>query len=173
MAQDVGVVQMCCGVIPILFGWFFRVLSLHVLVFIRKTFLWLYCILICMYMWIVIFIFRVLLDGNTSQDFQSMSRRQMQLRVLGASMEYRRTGRMRLTQACTTLVVLHVLLCVRLSWNCHLHSSASLMIVTQSCSIKIESTCYLTVRFILWSIECCWLGVSSWALQTWIPDRCC
>ena len=29
---------MCCGVVPILFGWFFRVPSLHALVFIRKTF---------------------------------------------------------------------------------------------------------------------------------------
>ena len=29
---------MCCGVIPILFGWFLRVSSLHVLVFIWKTF---------------------------------------------------------------------------------------------------------------------------------------
>ena len=29
---------MCCGVVPILFGWFLRVPSLHVLVFIRKTF---------------------------------------------------------------------------------------------------------------------------------------
>ena len=28
-----------CGVIPILFGWFLRVPSLHVLVFIQKTFL--------------------------------------------------------------------------------------------------------------------------------------
>ena len=32
---------MCCGVVPILFGWFLRVPSLHALVFIRKTFLWL------------------------------------------------------------------------------------------------------------------------------------
>ena len=29
---------MCCGVVPILFGWFLRVPSLHVLVFIWKTF---------------------------------------------------------------------------------------------------------------------------------------
>ena len=29
---------MCCGVIPILFGWFLSVSSLHVLVFIWKTF---------------------------------------------------------------------------------------------------------------------------------------
>ena len=42
--------------------------------------------------------YRVLLDGNTRQDFPSMNHRQMLLRVLGASMEYRRTGRMRLTQ---------------------------------------------------------------------------
>ena len=42
MAQDVGMVWMCCGVIPILFGWFLRVPSLHALVFIQKTFLWLY-----------------------------------------------------------------------------------------------------------------------------------
>ena len=33
---------MCCGVVPILFGWFLRVPSLHALVFIRKTFLDLY-----------------------------------------------------------------------------------------------------------------------------------
>ena len=32
---------MCCGVVPILFGWFLRVPSLHALVFIRKTFLFL------------------------------------------------------------------------------------------------------------------------------------
>ena len=32
---------MCCGVVPILFGWFLRVPSLHALVFIRKTFWWL------------------------------------------------------------------------------------------------------------------------------------
>ena len=32
---------MCCGVVPILFGWFLRVPSLHALVFIWKTFLWL------------------------------------------------------------------------------------------------------------------------------------
>ena len=30
---------MCCGVVPILFGWFLRVPSLHALVFIQKTFL--------------------------------------------------------------------------------------------------------------------------------------
>ena len=29
---------MCCGVVPILFGWFLRVPSLHALVFIQKTF---------------------------------------------------------------------------------------------------------------------------------------
>ena len=29
---------MCCGVIPILFGWCLRVPSLHALVFIQKTF---------------------------------------------------------------------------------------------------------------------------------------
>ena len=29
---------MCCGGVPILFGWFLRVPSLHVLVFIWKTF---------------------------------------------------------------------------------------------------------------------------------------
>ena len=29
---------MCCGVVPILFGWFLSVSSLHVLVFIRKIF---------------------------------------------------------------------------------------------------------------------------------------
>ena len=29
---------MCCGVVPILFGWFLRVPSLHMLVFIKKTF---------------------------------------------------------------------------------------------------------------------------------------
>ena len=39
MAQDVGMVSMCCGVIPISFGWFLRVPSLHVLVFLSKTFL--------------------------------------------------------------------------------------------------------------------------------------
>ena len=42
MAQDVGMVWMCCGVVPILFGWFLSVSSLHMLVSIRKTFLWLY-----------------------------------------------------------------------------------------------------------------------------------
>ena len=30
---------MCCGVVPILFGWFLSVPSLHVLVFLWKTFL--------------------------------------------------------------------------------------------------------------------------------------
>ena len=30
---------MCCGVIPILFGWFLSVQSLHVLICIRKIFL--------------------------------------------------------------------------------------------------------------------------------------
>ena len=29
---------MCCGVVPILFGWFLRVPSVHALVFTRKTF---------------------------------------------------------------------------------------------------------------------------------------
>ena len=33
---------MCCGVVPILFGWFLRVPSLDALVFIRKTFCDLY-----------------------------------------------------------------------------------------------------------------------------------
>ena len=33
---------MCCGVVPILFGWFLSVPSLHVLVFLWKTFLDLY-----------------------------------------------------------------------------------------------------------------------------------
>ena len=37
MAQDVGMVSTYCGVVPI-FGWFLKVLSLHVLVFIKKTF---------------------------------------------------------------------------------------------------------------------------------------
>ena len=32
---------MCCGLVPILFGWFLRVPSLHTLVLIWKTFLWL------------------------------------------------------------------------------------------------------------------------------------
>ena len=36
---------MCCGVIPILFGWFSRVPSLHALVFIRKTFCDLFALL--------------------------------------------------------------------------------------------------------------------------------
>ena len=38
---------MCCGVVPISFGWFLRVPSLHVLVFIQKTFcdLFLLCVL--------------------------------------------------------------------------------------------------------------------------------
>ena len=39
MAQDVGMVWKYCGVIPILFGWFLWVPSLHVLVCIQKTFL--------------------------------------------------------------------------------------------------------------------------------------
>ena len=30
---------MCCGVVPILFGWFLSVPSLHALVFLWKTFL--------------------------------------------------------------------------------------------------------------------------------------
>ena len=30
---------MCCGVIPILFGWFLSIPSLHALVFLWKTFL--------------------------------------------------------------------------------------------------------------------------------------
>ena len=34
-------VWMCCSVVPILFGWFLMVPSLHVIVFIQKTFLWL------------------------------------------------------------------------------------------------------------------------------------
>jgi len=29
MIQDVGMVRMCCGVAPILFGWFLSVPSLH------------------------------------------------------------------------------------------------------------------------------------------------
>ena len=33
---------MCCGVVPILFGWFLSVPSLHALVFLWKTFLDLY-----------------------------------------------------------------------------------------------------------------------------------
>ena len=36
MAQDVGMVWKCCGTISILFGWFLRVPSLHVLVFVQK-----------------------------------------------------------------------------------------------------------------------------------------
>ena len=42
MAQDVGMVWMCCGVVPILFGWFMRTPSLHALIFIGKTFVTLY-----------------------------------------------------------------------------------------------------------------------------------
>ena len=38
MAQDVEVMWKCCGVIPILFGWFLSVPSLHALVFVQKTF---------------------------------------------------------------------------------------------------------------------------------------
>ena len=38
MAQDVGMVWICCGVVPILFSWFLRVPSLHALVFIGKLF---------------------------------------------------------------------------------------------------------------------------------------
>ena len=37
---------MCCGVVPILFGWFLSVPSLHVLVFLWKTFLDLFVIII-------------------------------------------------------------------------------------------------------------------------------
>ena len=37
MAQDVGMLWMCCGV-PVLFDWFLRVPSLHAFVFIRKLF---------------------------------------------------------------------------------------------------------------------------------------
>ena len=40
MAQDVGIVWMCC-IVPILFGWFLSVPSLYALVFLWKTFLWL------------------------------------------------------------------------------------------------------------------------------------
>ena len=36
---------MCCGVVPILFGWVLRVPSLHALVFIWKTFLYLFLLL--------------------------------------------------------------------------------------------------------------------------------
>ena len=39
MAQDVGMVWMYCGVVPTLFGLFTRVPSLHVLVFIQRTYL--------------------------------------------------------------------------------------------------------------------------------------
>ena len=39
MAQDVGMLGKCCGVIPIFFGWFLSVPSLLVLVFIQKTFI--------------------------------------------------------------------------------------------------------------------------------------
>ena len=38
---------MCCGVVPILFGWFLSVSSLHALVFIQKTFWGLIDIYIC------------------------------------------------------------------------------------------------------------------------------
>ena len=38
MPQDVGMVWKYCGVIPTYFGWFLRVLSLRVLVFIQKKF---------------------------------------------------------------------------------------------------------------------------------------
>ena len=44
MAQDVEMMWKCCGVIPILFGWFLSVPSLHALVFIQKTILWLVAI---------------------------------------------------------------------------------------------------------------------------------
>ena len=47
MAKDVGMVWMCCGVVPILFGWFLRVLSPRPLVFIQKTFLWLQYFCVC------------------------------------------------------------------------------------------------------------------------------
>ena len=36
---------MCCGVVPILFGWFLSVPSLHALVFLWKTFLDLFVLL--------------------------------------------------------------------------------------------------------------------------------
>ena len=42
MAQDLGMVWKCCGIVPILFGWFLRVSSPHALVFVQKTFLWLW-----------------------------------------------------------------------------------------------------------------------------------
>ena len=38
IAQDVGMMQMCCGVVSILFVWFMRIPSLHVHAFIQKTF---------------------------------------------------------------------------------------------------------------------------------------
>ena len=44
MAQDVEMMWKCCGVIPILFGWFLSVPSLHALVFVQKTILWLVAI---------------------------------------------------------------------------------------------------------------------------------
>ena len=40
---------MCCGVVPILFGWFLSVPSLHVLVFLWKTFLDLFTSCMCIY----------------------------------------------------------------------------------------------------------------------------
>ena len=38
MAQDVGMMWKCCGVVPILFAWFLRVPSLHAPVFAQKPF---------------------------------------------------------------------------------------------------------------------------------------
>ena len=42
---------MCCGIVPILFGWFLRVPSLHALVFIRKTF----CDLFLLFFGVIVF----------------------------------------------------------------------------------------------------------------------
>ena len=53
MAQDVGIVWMCCGVIRISFGWFLSVQFLHALVFLWKTFLWLLYFKLIIMLWIL------------------------------------------------------------------------------------------------------------------------
>ena len=45
---------MCCGVVPILFGWFLRVPSLHALVFIWKTFCDLFVLLFLLFFFLEI-----------------------------------------------------------------------------------------------------------------------
>jgi len=49
IAQDVGMVCTCGGVIPIQFGWFLRFPSLHALVFLQKLFVTCFCCIFSSY----------------------------------------------------------------------------------------------------------------------------